>query len=433
MDGSSLRVAWLGPTPTEGGGATFVGTQLLLELARLGVEVDCFVAGASGDVAPSLEGVEGLRFFYFPKRWSWGRWYSRTPLVAFFSGHLARAKAQLALADMIVERHRSRPYDLVYQFSQSEYSPLRRRRRDLPPIVVHPSTHAAGELRWVLREAKLSRRTEPLARRVAVTLMLAVRTGVQRVELPKADRVLGVSEKFTELMAADYHIPAERVGVVVNPVDLARYRPREGAGDREGPIRLVFVSRISARKGVQLITELSHRLSDLEGAVRIHIFGGPTLWSNYLPLLQDLNPGIAAFEGQVSTPQLAAVYGACDALLQPALYEPFGLTVAEALASGLPVIASDEVGAVSGIDPRVCRTFRAGDLDALELAVRTTLSRLRGPERQALATIARSEAERLFSPQTVGRQLITELRIGAGPLRGDSDILQRPPLAAHPG
>src|SRR5689334_10765082 len=117
-----MRIAWLGPTPTEGGGATFVGTQLLLELARRGVEVDCFVAGEPGDVAPSLEGVEGLRFYYSPKNWSWGKWYSRTALGAFMSGHLARAKAQMAITDMIVERHRQRPYDLVYQFSQSEYS-----------------------------------------------------------------------------------------------------------------------------------------------------------------------------------------------------------------------------------------------------------------------------------------------------------------------
>lgn len=426
-----LRIAWVGPTPTHGGGATFVGTQLLLELARRGVEVDCFIAGEPGDIAATLREVDGLNFLYAPKVWSWDRWYSRTPLLAFISGHLARAKSQLGLATLLARRHAERPYDLVYQFSQSEYGPLRRLRHKLPPIVVHPSTHAAGELRWVLREAALAKRTEPPMRRLAVRAILTARTLMQRYELPRADRVLGVSGRFSELLHADYGIDRSRLGVVPNPVDLAQFHPAAPATEPDRPLRLVFVSRVSARKGVQFVTQLSHRLSDLEGQVQIHIFGGPTLWSNYLPLLDDLNPRIAAFHGQVSAEHLASIYCASDLLLQPALYEPFGLTVAEALASGLPVVASCEVGAIDGVDPRVCRVFSAGDMNSFEASVREMIDAMRGSGRTALQQLARAEAERLFAPKVIGDQLVAELCAAIGRDRS-REAPQRPePAEEH--
>ena len=404
-----MRVAWVGPTPTDGGGVTYVATQLLRELARAGVEIDCFVAGKPEEIAPGLKEEDSIRFVYVATQWSWGRWYSRTPLMSFFSGHLARARAQVDAANQIARRHAERPYDVLYQFSQSEYTPLRRRRSVLPPIVVHPETHAAGELRWVIRERALARRAEPLKRRAIVQAMLAARALTQRYELPRADRVLAVSRRFGEHLMTDYRIPQDKLGLVINPVDLDLFRPGARSPGSGATLSLLYVSRISARKGFDLIAALSHRLSDLEGRVHIRVCGGPTLWSNYLPLLGDLNPAIASFEGQLRAHELALLYASSDGLLQPSLYEPFALTVAEALASGLPVVASDEVGAIDGVDARVCRSFPSGDLDAFEASVRELIQDLERGDGESLKTLARAEAERLFDPAIVVQKLRAEL------------------------
>jgi glycosyltransferase involved in cell wall biosynthesis len=414
MSAKPLRIAWIGPTPTDGGGATFVGTQLIRELGLAGVEVDCFIAGAAGDVSPSLESAPGVRLFYRPKRWSWGKWYSRTPLVAFLSGHLARARAQRRVVRDIVDEHQRRPYDVIYQFSQSEFTPLRLRRGSLPPIVVHPSTHAAGELRWLRREAALSRRAEKPARRAAVLAILAARALLQRHELPRANRVLGVSRRFSEHLATDYQIRPDSLGVVINPIDLDRFQPGKRAAPNGRRVSILFVSRISVRKGVEMVIELSHRLSDLAGQVQITVLGGPTLWSNYMPLLTDLNPEIAVYGGHVPAPELARLYGTADILLQPSHYEPFGLTLGEALASGLPAVVSDQVGAVDGVDPQVCATFPSGDADAFEATVRALITRIQAGDGPRLARLGRAEAERLFQPAEVTRTLIQELRRGAG-------------------
>jgi glycosyltransferase involved in cell wall biosynthesis len=394
------------------GGAPYVGTQLLRELARAGAEVDCFLAVPPQEIPSTLARQPGLRFILRPTAWRWGRWYNRTPLLALLSGSLFRLRAQWALAGAIAERHAERPYDVVYQFSQSELGGLKRYRDALPPIVVHPSTHAAGELAWFKREAALARRCEPFVRRLAARVMLTLRAAVQRRQVPQAARVLGVSRRFTAHLAADYRIPARRLGVVVNPIDLDRFRPVNGpvTGD---PLTLLFVSRISVRKGVDLIVDLSHRLTDLEGEVRVLVVGGPTTWSDYRALLSELNPRIATHVGDVAPDELCRLYHGAAAVLQPSQYEPFALTVGEALAAGTPVVVSDEVGAGEDADPRVCSVFPHGDRDAFEGSVRCAIAAARSEERTELEALARSEAERLFAPPTVAAKLLKELASAA--------------------
>jgi len=94
-------------------------------------------------------------------------------------------------------------------------------------------------------------------------------------------------------------------------------------------------------------------------------------------------------------------YTSADALIQPSQYQPFALTFGEVLASGIPVIASDEVGATKGVDPRRCTVFKAGHLDAFEAAVRALLDRLASGAKPDIATIARAEACCLFSIERV--------------------------------
>ena len=421
-----MRVAWLGPTPSDHGGAPFVGTQLLLGLARAGVEVDCFVAAEPQNLPTALFAEPRIGLHCQESGWRWGRWYSRTPMLSFFSGHAARAWSQLTLADEIARRHSERPYDVVYQFSQSEMLSLRRRASQLPPILVHPSTHAAGELRWHRREAALSRRCEPTSKRLLVRAMLTARAAIQRRDIHLASRVVGVSERFVEHLERDYRIPRARLGAVRNPIDLDRFQPGSPEPS-SGPVELLYVSRMSARKGVEMVVGLSHRLADLQGRVRIRAIGGCTMWSDYRPLLSDLHSGVAAYEGPLSPAALSDAYRSAGAVLQPSHYEPFALTVGEGLASGLPAVASDEVGAIDGLHPDVCRVFEAGDLDGFERTVRELVAELEDGRGTELAPLARSEAERLFAPDTVTEALIEQLELAAGITR---EAASRQPAAA---
>ena len=172
----------------------------------------------------------------------------------------------------------------------------------------------------------------------------------------------------------------------------------------------MFVSRIAVRKGVDAIVELSHRIADLEGQVMIEVLGDRSLWSDYRHLLAGLNPVTSVAVGHVGGDELRERLRGATVLLQPSRYEPFALTVGEALACGTPVITSDEVGATEHVDPRVGLRVPAGDVAALERALRGYLAAVAEPaaERE-LRALARAEAERLFAPDVVGRQLAAVL------------------------
>jgi glycosyltransferase involved in cell wall biosynthesis len=305
------------------------------------------------------------------------------------------------LASLLLEQHRQRPYDAIYQFSTIEIFGMRRFLSELPPLVVHPQTHMAGELRWVRRERKLAGRCEPLWRRVLVECLLAARTRRQRRDIGFASRVLAISRKFADHLVADYGVDPRRITVIRNPIDLNELLPPPRFPHR-GPWRIAFVSRMSARKGVELVVELSHRLADLDGDVTLDLVGADTLWSDYRPLLADLNPQIARYHGHMDRTELAAFLAQVDVLLQPAKYEPFGLTVGEALALGVPVVASDAIGAAEDVSSDCCPVVRANDIDTLEAAVRAMLDRLRHGDGPVIGRIARAEAERLFSADAVG-------------------------------
>lgn len=241
--------------------------------------------------------------------------------------------------------------------------------------------------------------------------MMRTRAEVQRRDVKLAHMLVAPSARFADHLARDYCFPRNRIAVVPNPIDLTRHVPRpQTQRDPRAPQRLLFISRISVRKGVEMVVRLSHQLSDLAGSVHIHVIGDHSAWSDYRPLLRNLHSATATYEGYVPPALLATLYQQADAVIQPSRFEPFGLTISEALATGVPVVASSEVGAIDGVDPVVCRVFPDGDHDAFAQQVRRLLQETANPERrQALASTSRHEAERLFSPDRSARTLVEAL------------------------
>jgi glycosyltransferase involved in cell wall biosynthesis len=143
--------------------------------------------------------------------------------------------------------------------------------------------------------------------------------------------------------------------------------------------------------------------------------GQPSLWSDYRGLLEDLDAATAEVLGELEAEDVATLMRDSAVLVVPSVYEPFGLTVAEALASGLPVVASDEVGAAQGLVPPSCEHHPAGDVDSAESALSRVLDRLaaEGPARSRAA--ARAVAEERFAAGPIGEALGAVLREAAGP------------------
>jgi glycosyltransferase involved in cell wall biosynthesis len=388
-----------------------VAREVLAGLLGLGHEVECYISAEPQALPEELLGSPRFTVHWSGSRWRWDRWYSRDTLSAFITGTIARAMGMRRLGRRLSAEHARHPYDVVYQFSHIELIGLRRdlRRDRLPPVVLHPETHAAGELRWVRREAGLASRCQSLPRRWAVMVSLGFRTRVQHRDIASASAVICISRCFRRHLVSDYGVEETRAVVVPNPIRADRFlsgRARPAPGE---VMTIVFVGRISSRKGVDTVVELSHRLHDLEGRVRLELIGGHTLWSDYRCLLADLNPAVATWVGHLPAEELSARLVGATLAIQPSKYEPFGLTVGEALASGVPVVASVEVGAAEDVDGQCCRLVPIADAEALEAAVRALLAELAGPTGPELRRNARREAERLFDPTLVAGRVASVL------------------------
>ncbi len=148
----------------------------------------------------------------------------------------------------------------------------------------------------------------------------------------KADRVLAVSERTKADAVELYGLLPERVTVTPHGVDPA-FTPGDGA---DGGY-LLFVGAVQARKDP---------LSALDAAQAVGrplVLAGP---EKEPALARELRARGADVRGHVTTAELADLYRHASALLLPSRYEGFGLPVIEAMASGAPVVISDDAALV---------------------------------------------------------------------------------------
>jgi glycosyltransferase involved in cell wall biosynthesis len=405
-----MRIAWTGSAvgDLERGSLAALGCVLLAQLLEQGIDVDLYYPGTRAELPASVRDHPNLVVVGRPVRFKWGRWYSRNRVSAFLVGLAARSLTQVKLGSELMRNHSRRPYDCVFQFSQLELFVLGRAVRRLPPIVVHPCTTASRELLWHRRESRYALQSESLLQHYVVRTHLEFRTRIQRHEVQKPQMVVGPSQTFNRLISEDYGIDPSRTRVLRHPVDGHRFADVQRPAVDGRSVVLLFVSRLSARKGLELIVRLSHRLADLAGQVEIKVLGAKSLWSDYTAHLKELNPALAEHIGEVSPADMPEVYAGADLLLVPSHYEPGSLVVGEALSSGLPIVASDQVGPVEVVDRSVCRVFRDGDLDGFEREVRRLVREVQADE-GALAHTARREAQKHFSAHRTGDELIAIL------------------------
>ena len=397
-----MRIAWLGGAPQETGGAPGVVTELLDGLSRRGHEIDCFFPGVGVKIPDHLAERENLNFIWGTSEWRWDRWYSRTKLASFATGLLSRAVASVRLQREITRRHRAHPYDLIYQNQTIESLGVPAALAREIPLVIRPDSHMAGELRCLIAERKLAFRSQPRHIFFTVAAIMAFRASIQKIKIRKARLLIAISTVFRDHIVHDYKFPLERTVVVTNPVRLDRFEVVDRVPG-EPPLVLV-PTRISVRKGIEDVIAVSKLLAERGVSARIRVIGGPSNWSDYTKLLDDLPHENAEYGGRIPPAKMSAELQAADVVLLASKYDPCPMSVLEALASGVPVVATDEVGSIEGVDRAVVMEVPVGDVPAIADAIEQMLDRVRADHTRLRAT-ARAEAERRFARDVVCEQI----------------------------
>jgi D-inositol-3-phosphate glycosyltransferase len=179
---------------------------------------------------------------------------------------------------------------------------------------------------------------------------MAVEEGLAR----NCERIVATSnEEIFELV----RMGAARSHLVLVPcgVDLSRFRPdgpREGAPT--GRPRILVVSRLVERKGIDDVVRAVAELPDVElvvaGGPDVDRLGADLEACRLSALAAEL--GVAdrvCLLGRVPREELPALYRGADAVVCAPWYEPFGLVALEAMACGVPVVATAVGGLVDTV------------------------------------------------------------------------------------
>ncbi len=122
------------------------------------------------------------------------------------------------------------------------------------------------------------------------------------------------------------------IRVIYNGVDVNRFTPRPAPGDRSGPVRVLYTGGRSRHKGVDLIPAIVDRLAPgIEFVYTAGDIGGDG----------DIRHARATPPIRADHAGMPDVYRSVDLLLAPTRREGFGMSIAEAMACGLPVVATD--------------------------------------------------------------------------------------------
>lgn len=269
------------------------------------------------------------------------------------------------------------PYDVVFQIHALF------RTTDVPSIVYVDNTHRqtlAGWPRW-----------NPLRGR-ALSRWLAEEQAIYE----RAVHLFTMGEPAAKSLRADYGIPAERVTNVGGGANFTTL-PLLSEGVREPTI--LFVGKDWRRKGGEVLIEaFRHVRAHFPGA-RLQIVGTAEA---------PAGPGIEVFGRIADRNRLAELYARASIFCLPSHFDPFPLVLMEAMASGLPCVAS----AVCGI-PEIVADGETGLLvppgDAERLA--NALLRLLGqPETaRALGAAGRARIEQQLSWERVVDRMVPVL------------------------
>ncbi len=373
------------------------------ELNRLGHEVHVVVGPPYPDVAPGVgeHRVENLNFFEagFPQKTPFKVF---TPLnlyelavtrVGMFPEMFAFSLRAYEKVRQLLPRHR---FDIIHDNQTLGYGILLMKAFGIPIVatVHHPlPIDRKTDLTYMEKVG------ERLLRIMFYPFLM------QHVVTNKMDRVIAVSRSAAEETKNAFRVPPNRLRVIHNGIDTTIFRRLDGERKERGRLILVANTRDRKKGFIYLLRALKLLAEEMDVRLTVVDDVGPD--NDYavgLAMRYGLEERVT-FTGRVTVKELVRHYATAEVVVVPSLYEGFGLPAAEAMACGLPVVAT-----TAGALPEVVEDGRSGilvpprDSHALASAIRQLLED--EPLRREMGEAGRRRVERHFTWEEAARRTL---------------------------
>jgi glycosyltransferase involved in cell wall biosynthesis len=182
-----------------------------------------------------------------------------------------------------------------------------------------------------------------LAAAPAIGAAFAWRDRGVRQALDRMDALIAPTA-FVRDLAEAHGLPVHKMHLIQHGVEIEPVRRRESV--TPSPVRFVYLGGLAWQKGVHIAVAACRDLDPAQATLTI--YGDPGPYPEYVERLKAEAGRAVRFAGRLERDEIATALAGGDALLAPSLwYETSALVVQEAMACGLPVVAS-ALGALAG-------------------------------------------------------------------------------------
>jgi glycosyltransferase involved in cell wall biosynthesis len=187
--------------------------------------------------------------------------------------------------------------------------------------------------------------------------------------------VIVTSETTASIVEHAFGVPGEMITVATPGVDIA---PQAERGQRRpGPVRVLAVGSVSQRKAHHVLVEALSSMSDLDWSCTIagSLELDPETADSLKLQIADLGlEDRIAVVGTVGDAEAAALFAWADIFALASLYEGYGMVFSEALAHGLPIVATMGGAIPEVVTPEAGLLVPPGDVVAFAGALRTLIA-----------------------------------------------------------
>jgi glycosyltransferase involved in cell wall biosynthesis len=181
-------------------------------------------------------------------------------------------------------------------------------------------------------------------RRVSTALFLKEKVydkTIGRWTIGCADAIAAVSAFDMQQCREAFDVSLDKLHLIPNAVDVEEFHP---AGDgNESPLTVTFIGRLEEWKGAQSFVEIARRVHGEVPEAMFRVAGAGPLLPRLMADSKDLHDRIT-FLGEVNHGKIAELLRETSVLVLPSFIEGLPTVCLEALASGIPVVASDTGG-----------------------------------------------------------------------------------------
>ncbi len=222
--------------------------------------------------------------------------------------------------------------------------------------------------------------------------------------LARVDRLLCVGRYLHDLVAERFPEHADKLRVVPNPIDFDRFTTRPAPPAE--PLRWLYVGRMMKHKGVRTLVDAFAEIAAEEPRATLTLVGSGPLEAELRARIAELGLGDRITQRPPVPPdRVAGLMHEHDLLVHASHLETFGMTIVEAVATGMPVMVARSQGpaeTLHGLDGVAGVLFEVTDDPAV---IAAAYRRLRAQWASLDPVKAQAELETRYGREAVGAQL----------------------------